>query len=357
MLFSRGKSALLACCLAVSGGGAVAADRAGHLQLAIWGGSHGAMLDHSILTPFSDLTRIEFRTRTRQDNWSLLQPGAAERVIDDVVEMELHEAVEACDSNSLALLPGRELDDFVPNTLQPCAVGQYVWATLFAYDRDAYREGNQPSLVSDFFNLTHFPGKRAVRRSPRVLAEWSLLAAGIPAAAIYDTLARQDSAWQLIERELTPIASSIVWVNSDEEAIELLENGTVSFAMLGSDALVEAVISGADDLQPVWDGAVNQVSLWGIPANAKNPELAWKFVRYATSIDATRRFSSLSGYGPARFSVLEQLSADYHRYLPSTRENLRNVVWGNSDWWRNHGKPLDRRFARWLAGQFARSDS
>ena len=145
-----------------------------------------------------------------------------------------------------------------------------------------------------------------------MLAEWSLLAAGIPAAAIYDMLADQNSAWQLIKRELASIASSIVWVNSDDEAIEMLKNGTVAFAMVGSDALVEAVISGADDLQPVWDGSVNQVSLWGIPANAKNPELAWKFVRYATSVDATRRFSSLSGYGPARFSVLEQLSADYH---------------------------------------------
>lgn len=357
MLFSRGKSALLGCLLAVSGGVSVAADSPEHLQLAIWGGSHEAMLDHSILTPFSDLTRVEFRTRSRQESWPPLQAGPAEAVIDDVVEMELHEAIEACDNEALALLPGTELGDFVPNTLQPCAVGQYVWATVFAYDRAAYRQGNQPSLISDFFNVTHYPGRRAVRRSPRVLAEWSLLAAGIPAAAIYDTLAQGDSAWQIIQRELAPVASSIVWVDSDEEAIEMLRNGTVSFAMVGSDALVEAVISGANDLQPVWDGAVNQVSLWGIPANAKNPELAWKFVRYATSIDATRRFSSLSGYGPARYSVLEQLSADYHRYLPSHRENLRNVVWGNSGWWRSHGKSLDQQFVRWLSGQLARSDS
>ena len=352
MFLIRGKSLLLGCLLAGQVGIIEAGERQKSLQLAVWGGSHAAMLDHAVLTPFESLTDIRLRANPR-------------RVVDldmksnnaDVVEMELHEAIDACDSGELALLPGTDIGDFVPNALQPCALGQYLWSTVFAYDRGAFKPSDQPSLINDFFNVGHYPGGRAVHRSPRVLSEWALLAAGIPGADVYDVLDEPDLAWQVIERALESIKHSIVWVDNDDQAINLLQNGTVSFAMVGSDTLLRAVLAGANDLNPVWDGSVNQMSLWAIPAKSAHPELAWQFVRYATSVDATRRFSTVSGYGPARFSSLEQMRTAFHRYLPSDRSNLGNVVWGNSGWWRGRGKSLDMHFVNWLSAQTVKSDS
>jgi len=298
------------------------------------------------------LTNVNLQSRTRLNvEWSLDSDNA------DVVELELQEAIDACDSGELSLLPGAELDDFVPNAVQPCAVAQFVWSTVYAYDPGAYKSGHQPSLISDFFNVIHYPGRRAVKRSSRVLSEWSLLAAGIPASAIYETLSQPDLAWQIIERTLEPIAHTIVWVDDDDQALEMLQDGAVSFAMVGSDTLLRAVVAGADNLQPVWDGSVNHMSLWAIPVNSSNPELAWQFVRFATSVDATRRFSSVSGYGPSRYSSLDQIGRDYHEYLPSERSNLRNVIWGDSSWWRAQGKSIDIRFVNWLSNQFVKSDS
>ena len=352
MLLIRAISLLL-CCLAVGLAGAIeASERQTSLQLSVWGGSHGAMLDHAVLTPFSSLTNANLQTRPRQDVELDMNSGSA-----DVVELELQEAIEACDSGELSLLPGSDLDDFVPNALQPCAVGQYVWSTVYAYDQSVYKPGNQPSLISDFFNISHYPGRRAVRRSPRVLSEWSLLAAGVPATNVYNTLNQPELAWQIIQHTLEPIASSIVWVDDDDQAIEMLKNGTVAFAMVGSDTLIRAVVAGAKNLNPVWDGSVSQISLWAIPAKSNNPELAWQFIRYATSVDASRRFSSVSGYGPARFSALEQMSTTYHQYLPSDRANLGNTVWGNSSWWRSQGQSLNLHFVNWLSSQFVKSDS
>jgi len=351
MLLIRAKCVLFACLLALSS--AVADELpSSSLQLSVWGGGHRAMLDHAVMAPFATLTGVNIQSRERQGTelGSVAEPY-------DVIELELHEAIEACDKGELSLLPGSDLSDFVPNTLQPCAIGQYIWSTVFAFDRNTYKEDNRPSLISDFFNVGHYPGRRAVRRSPRVLSEWALLAAGVPATAVYETLAQADRAWQIVERVLEPIAHLIVWVDDDEQALQMLRDGTVSFAMVGSDALIRSVIAGADNLIPVWDGAVNQMSLWGIPPHSSDPELAWQFVRYATSVDATRRFSTVSGYGPSRYSTLEQISAAYHQYLPTNRTNLSNVIWGNSSWWRGSGKALDLYFVNWLSSQFIKSDS
>ena len=352
MVLIRGKSLLLGCLLVGHGGIVEAGERQKSLRLAVWGGSHAAMLEHAVLAPFEATTDIRLQAKPRLDVDLDMKSNSA-----DVVELELHEAIDACDNGELALLPGAEIGDFVPNALQPCALGQYVWSTVFAYDQRAFKSSDQPSLISDFFNVGHYPGGRAVHRSPRVISEWALLASGIPGADVYDVLNEPDLAWQIIERALESIKHSIVWVDDDDQAIDLLRDGTVSFAMVGSDTLLRAVLAGANDLNPVWDGSVNQMSLWAIPANSAHPELAWQFLRYATSVDATRRFSSVSGYGPARFSSIEQMRTAYHRYLPSDRSNLGNVVWGNSGWWRGRGRSLDMHFGNWLSAQSVKSDS
>ena len=343
---------LIASVLALLWSPAFTEERQAELKLEVWGGGHSAMLEHAVLAPFEALAGVSIDLQSK----SKAKVDQATNFAD-AVELELHEAIHACDNGDLALLPGTDLFDFVPDALQPCAVGQYIWSTVYAYNRGVYRPGREPSLITDFFDITHYPGRRAIVRSPRVIAEWALLASGIPASEVNDTLQTPEQAWLVIEGMLAPLSQAIVWVDDDIQAMEMLRSGAVSLAMVSSDTLLRSAATGAEDLVPVWDGAVNQMSLWAIPANSKQPDLAWQFVRYATSTDATRRFSSVSGYGPSRFSALEQISRDYHRYLPSARANLANVVWGDSRWWRESGDTLDQRFVNWLARQFVGSDS
>lgn len=338
--------------LVLPGSFAFAGERQAALKLEVWGGGHSAMLEHAVLAPFEALADVSIDLRAKS---AVMVEQATYSA--DAVELELHEAIQACDNGDLALLPGTDLADFVPDALQPCAIGQYIWSTVYAYNRGAYRPGREPSLITDFFDITHYPGRRAIVRSPRVIAEWALLASGIPASEVNDALQMPDQAWPVIEGMLAPLSQAIVWVEDDIQAMEMLQSGAVNLAMVSSDALIRRAATGAEDLVPVWDGAVNQMSLWAIPGSSKQPGLAWQFVRYATSTDATRRFSSVSGYSPSRFSALEQISRDYHQYLPSTRANLANVVWGDSRWWRENGGTLDKQFVNWLAQQFVGSDS
>ena len=118
MLLIRGKSVLLGCLLVGHAGIVEAGERQKSLQLAVWGGSHAAMLDHAVLAPFEAVTDISLQAKPRLNvDLDMKSSGA------DVIELELHEAIDACDNGELALLPGTDIGDFVPNALQPCALG------------------------------------------------------------------------------------------------------------------------------------------------------------------------------------------------------------------------------------------
>ena len=54
----------------------------------------------------------------------------------NLLEMSLHDAISACDSGEINLLPlnrilpdGAALADYIWNGVQPCAIGHSVWAT------------------------------------------------------------------------------------------------------------------------------------------------------------------------------------------------------------------------------------
>ena len=50
-------------------------------------------------------------------------------------------------------------------------------------DRSCFRpfevSGDQPSTIADFWNVDKFPGRRGLRKVPRVNLEWALMADGV----------------------------------------------------------------------------------------------------------------------------------------------------------------------------------
>jgi putative spermidine/putrescine transport system substrate-binding protein len=74
--------------------------------------------------------------------------------------------------------------------LQECGVGTIVWSTVFAFNGEVL-QGDKPTALKDFFDTKRFPGKRALRKSPRVNLEWALMADGVPASQVYEVLSTE----------------------------------------------------------------------------------------------------------------------------------------------------------------------
>lgn len=107
----------------------------------------------------------------------------------DVVDLSVAETVSGCDEGVLELIdpsilpagPNGELpeDDFLPEMNTECGVGNLLFSSIFAYNREVLT-GPPPTRLADFFDLERFPGRRGVRRSPEAILEMALMADGSP---------------------------------------------------------------------------------------------------------------------------------------------------------------------------------
>ena len=81
--------------------------------------------------------------------------------------------------------------DFFKGTLEPggtnCFIPQIVYSTTFGYRTDKVGS-SKPTTIADVFDLKKFPGKRSLEKKPINNLEWALIADGVAAEKVYETL-------------------------------------------------------------------------------------------------------------------------------------------------------------------------
>ena len=149
----------------------------------------------------------------------------------DVVDVELADALRACDEGLLetidhsALPPSPEgvpaTEDFIDGALQDCAVGNIVWSSVYAYDSSKLRNWNVPKTMADFFDTTAYPGKRGMRKNPKVTLEFALIGDGVPTDQVYDLLSTEEGIARAFAK-LDTIKDDIVWWEAGAQPPQLL---------------------------------------------------------------------------------------------------------------------------------------
>lgn len=272
----------------------------------------------------------------------------------DVVDLELLDAIRACDEGLLETIdpellpdapdgtPARE--DFISASLTPCGVGNVVSSTVVAYKREA--SAAAPGSIADFFDLSAFPGKRGLRRTPQGNLEWALAADGVPREDIYEVLSTPrgvDRAFSVLSR----IKPFIEWWQTGEEAIRLLETGKVAMTAVYSGRISDAVARG-EPLRILWDSQIWFYDVWGIPRHGRRTDLARDFIRFATSTESLAAQATYIPYGPTRASSLLLLDTELREELPTSEKHLRSAIELNAQWWSDNLDVINRRFERWL---------
>ncbi len=169
-----------------------------------------------------------------------------------------------------------------------------VWSTVYAYDTS--RMKTAPTTMADFFDLTKFPGKRGLRKSPKGALEWALIADGVPVAEVYKVLgtpAGLDRAF----KKLSTIKSQIVWWEAGSQPPQLLADGAVAMTMAYNGRIRVAQLEDKRPFAIVWDGQVYDYEWWGIPEGAKNEAGSKKLIEYASNPE---NIWKLSNYIPMR---------------------------------------------------------
>ena len=291
--------------------GGVAAQTAPQKDLTIvsWGGSYTRSQMLAYVKPFR--RRIGEWVAMETYNGGLdeiREQVETENVVWDVVDFELSDLIRGCREGLLEKIDHGKLaaggdgtpaaEDFIPGALTECGVGQMVWATVVGYDGSRF-EGDRPAGLADFFDVKKFPGKRGLRRDPRVAMEWALMADGVAPAEVYATLETEEGqarAFGVLDR----IRTSLVWWTSGSEPVQLLDSGEVAMTSVWNGRMYRPMVEDGKDYAIVWDGQLWDIDSWGIPKGTENLAKAMDFIGFATSSEPLAEQTRYITYGPAR---------------------------------------------------------
>ena len=206
------------------------------LTIVSWGGSYTRSQMLAYVKPYRLLSGEWVSMETYNGGLQQIREQVeTENVIWDVVDFELSDLIRGCREGLLetidhgTLPPGGDgalaADDFIPGAFTPCGVGQTVWSTVVAYDKETVGE-SAPSSLADFFDVDEFPGKRGLRRDPRVILEWALISDGVAPEDVYATLETDDGLDRAFS-VMDGIKNHIEWWEAGADPIRLLDSDEV----------------------------------------------------------------------------------------------------------------------------------
>ncbi len=270
----------------------------------------------------------------------------------DVVEIEVADAIRACEEGLLekidhSVLGKSAVDDFYPEALQECTVGETIYAMVIAYNVDQMA-AEKPSALSDFFDLKRFPGARSLRNSPVVNLEWALMADGVPVDQVYQVLST-DSGVNRAFKVLDRIKENIVWWDDPLQPLELLRNKKVVMTSAYSGGILDAIKRRHEDLAILWDGQVWDMVGWVIPKGTVNLKEAREFIVFASDPKRMAVQANHIAYVPVRKSAMAFIDDRVQEYLPTAKKNAANVLRIDYKWWITNKKAIEikARFAQW----------
>ncbi|WP_187275775.1 ABC transporter substrate-binding protein [Parahaliea aestuarii] len=350
MTTPRWRYAVLVClCLALS------PLRADTLNVVSWDGAYVKSQVLGFIRPFEEATGHRVNIIQHSGGVAeIRQQVRAWNVSWDVVDMELFDALRACREGLLEPLQVSLLtpapdgtpasEDFIELDESACGVGNVVGSTVLGFRTDTFEQ--PPQQLEDLFDLQRFPGRRALRKSPKGNLEWALIADGVAPARVYEVLATEAGLERAFER-LDSLKPHTEWWETGQQAIHLLESGQVAMASVYSGRVAAARERG-QPLAMLWDHQIWFYDVWAIPRNGRNSELAREFVRFASSTDSLAAQARYIPYGPMRRSSLAALPPELRARLPTAPDNLSSALELDAHWWSEHLDTIGPRFRRWL---------
>jgi len=324
------------------------------LTVVSWGGAYTKSQMQAFVDPYRQMKN---RWVNMEDySGGLAQIRAQVRSLNvkwDVIDIEIAYAIRGCKEGLFeridhnAIFGQAAVEDFYPQALQDCAVGENIYATVIAYNPDQL-SAEKPSTLADFFDVKRFPGARGLRNSPVGNLEWALMADGVPADKIYQVLST-DSGVDRAFKSLDRIKENIVWWEEGTQPVELLFNKQVAMTSAWSGRIFDALKDRKGDLAIIWDGQIWDMDVWVIPKGAANHKEALDFIAFASDPKRMAVQANNIAYAPVRKSAMVFIDDRVRKHLPTAKENAGNVLRIGYEWWANNPQAaaMEERFTQW----------
>jgi putative spermidine/putrescine transport system substrate-binding protein len=329
-----------------------------------WGGAYEKSQVEGYAKPFTAATGIAVKTEAADNPAAPVKAQVeAGNVTYDVVDVEYADGIRLCDEglaeeidpSILVAAPDgtAAADDFLPGAVTDCFVATIVFSTIYAYDETKF-PGDKPSSIADFFDTAKFPGKRGMRKGAKVNLEMALMADGVPADKVYETLGTPEGVERAFKK-LDSIKKDVVWWEAGAQPPQLLADGEVTMSTAYHGRIFAAAVTENKPFKTVFDGQVYEYDGYIIPKGAPHLEAAKKYLAFATQTQQLADQAKYISYGPARRSSaplvgkFEDGKTEMGPYMPTSPENLTNALPSSYEFWVDHDTELNERFNAWLA--------
>ena len=174
-------------------------------------------------------------------------------------------------------------------------------------------------------DVDEFPGKRGLRRDPRVILEWALIADGVAPADVYATL-ETDNGLDRAFSVMDEIKNHIEWWEAGADPLRLLDSDEVVMTSVWNGRMYRPIVEDGKPYVILWDGQIWDIDSWGIPKGSDNLNKALDFIRFATGTGPLAEQTKYISYGPARLSSLALVAEETMPHLPTAPENLARAL-------------------------------
>jgi putative spermidine/putrescine transport system substrate-binding protein len=327
-----------------------AAVQARDLTVVGFGGSLQQAFDIAYFKPFA-AARGQHLIQDSYDGGIAKQKSMVESstITWDLVQMDENEMAAACDQGVLEVLDRKKLlnaNEYVPQAIAKCGVGAFVWSEVMSYDPKKFAS-NPPQSWADFWNLQKYPGKRGLRKQPRMTLEIALMADGVAPRDVYKVLATragQDRAF----KKLDEIKPQIQWWDTGAQPLEWLASGTVSMTA-AYNGRVSAAQKEGRQFPIVWHNQLFSMDYWTIIKGTPNKAAAYDLLNFTMDATNEKKFVETIPYGVANRQVASMIPVSLLSQLPTAPDHMQNALLLDTNFWLDHEEELVARFNKWVA--------
>jgi putative spermidine/putrescine transport system substrate-binding protein len=321
------------------------------MTIVSWGGAYQDSQREAYYKPFSKesgtkITEEEYNGEIAKIR-AMVEAGD---VTWDAVDVDTRTVLGGCDEGIFEPIDYAKLgipkEKFVPGAAEECGIGTIVYSTIIAYDADKLKPG--PTTIKDLFDLEKFPGKRALQKDPFVNLEWALVADGVAPADVYKVLGTPEGVDRAFKK-LDTIKKQVVWWEAGAQPPQLLADGEVAITSAWNGRIFKAMKEDKKNFVIVWDAQMPDFDFWAIPKGAKNLDLSYKFLAYASDAKVMANQSKYISYGPTNVDAIPNIAPDVLKDLPTNPDNLKGALTLDSRFWADNRDELEKRFNAWLA--------
>lgn len=320
----------------------VAAHAQESLSIADYGGSYGEAMKKAIWDPTAEKLGIAIKQYSLNSLADIRAQVGAKAVQWNIGELTIDECALGAKEGLFEKL---DYDVIKPQgydkrALQPTYILDNTASYVVGWNTKKFKDG--PKSWVDFWNVTKFPGARALRNNPAQNLEAALIADGVPLDKLYPL--DVDRAFRKLE-EIRPHIT--VWWTSGAQAAQLAKDGEVDLIGTWSNRMQSVIDDGADAAF-TYEGGILIPDCFFIPKGAEKVDLAMKAIAVAASPEIHANIAKYIPISPVSAESYQYIDPERAKILPTAPENLKVQVWTDGDWWADNGAAVYERWSSFI---------